>query len=141
MTELLANRPPLRLALSPDDGGANPTGLATDRMLAASGVPAEAFLEWGGELIYGERPLDCIRAVDEGRARFPGVSGVIAPEQTIAQRGRIDPAGRRGSASTREIDRSLISHSASASRPLSLARTSPLSRPRYRHVILSFLLG
>jgi TRAP-type uncharacterized transport system substrate-binding protein len=68
MNELRDSQPALRLALSPVDGGANPVGLAAETMLEASGIPMRALVEWGGELLYGERPLDCISALDQGRA-------------------------------------------------------------------------
>jgi TRAP-type uncharacterized transport system substrate-binding protein len=37
-------------------------------MLEASGVPVGTLLEWGGELLYGERPPDCLDALADGRA-------------------------------------------------------------------------
>jgi TRAP-type uncharacterized transport system substrate-binding protein len=66
--EIRDRRFPLRLALSPANGGDNPTGLATEFLLERSGIPLQALVEWGGELVFGERPNDCLDAFADGRA-------------------------------------------------------------------------
>ncbi|HLH67179.1 MAG TPA: TAXI family TRAP transporter solute-binding subunit [Solirubrobacteraceae bacterium] len=65
MAQLRDQAPRLRIAASPAADGANPAGFAAHWLLARSGA---RIVDWGGELLLSERPLDCIRAVAEQRA-------------------------------------------------------------------------
>jgi TRAP-type uncharacterized transport system substrate-binding protein len=67
MAQLRETRPALRIALSPDDGESF-MGLGAVAHLRASGIEPEEIVQWGGELVYGEDPGECVAHVNEGRA-------------------------------------------------------------------------
>lgn len=65
--ELREREPALRWVMSPDDGESF-MGLGADLVLRASGISPEDLVSWGGELIYRERPDECVAEVVAGRA-------------------------------------------------------------------------
>ncbi len=65
--ELRAQRPALRLALSPNDGESF-MGLGAEAVLEASGVPLSDIVAWGGELLLREQPQECVALVVSGEA-------------------------------------------------------------------------
>lgn len=67
IAELRAAKPKLRLALAPDDGESF-MGLGAASVLRASGIEPDEILAWGGELVFGEDPSECLAHVVTGRA-------------------------------------------------------------------------
>jgi TRAP-type uncharacterized transport system substrate-binding protein len=67
MAQLRDTRPALRIALSPDDGESF-MGFGAVAHLRASGIEPQDIVDWGGELVYGEDPGECVAHVNEGRA-------------------------------------------------------------------------
>jgi TRAP-type uncharacterized transport system substrate-binding protein len=67
MAQLREVRPALRLALGPDDGE-NFMGFGARSLLEASGISVNDIGSWGGKLVYGEDPSQCVAHVMEGRA-------------------------------------------------------------------------
>ncbi len=67
MAQLRQAQPAMRLALGPDDGE-NFMGFGARALLEASGISPADVQAWGGELVYGEDPSECIGHVMAGRA-------------------------------------------------------------------------
>lgn len=66
--ELRAARPPLRIAVAPDDG-VNLIGYAAHRLLEASGLDRVTVETWGGGYVETHvRPRDCLALVIRGEA-------------------------------------------------------------------------
>jgi TRAP-type uncharacterized transport system substrate-binding protein len=65
--ELRDKKPRLAIATSPDDG-VNTVGFAAHRLMELADVPRQAIEAWGGRYVEAERPGDCTRLVQEGRA-------------------------------------------------------------------------
>ena len=76
--DLRAKKPALRLATSPDDG-VNMVGFAAHRLLEAAGVAADKIEGWGGRLLLGEAPWDCIPPVTAGEADAVLFEAVMTP--------------------------------------------------------------
>lgn len=60
MAELRDAKPALRVVLAPDDGGSF-MGFGATAVLGSSGIDRREIIEWGGELIHGEDPRECLQ--------------------------------------------------------------------------------
>ena len=65
--ELLARKPPLRLATSTDDG-TNYIGHVATHFLAAHGLSQQTIKSWGGQILTRHRPEQCVALVESGEA-------------------------------------------------------------------------
>lgn len=78
MSQLREARPALRIALSRDDGESF-MGLGATAHLRASGIEPEEIVAWGGELVPGEDPRECLAHVEEGRADAVIQEAIMTP--------------------------------------------------------------
>jgi TRAP transporter TAXI family solute receptor len=67
MADLREQRPPLRVALGPEDSSSF-MGFGASALLRASGLSRARFSEWGGELLVHDRPNQCLDEVAAGNA-------------------------------------------------------------------------
>ena len=91
MAQLRAARRALRIALSPDDGESF-MGLGASAMLRASGI--EAVADWGGELVFGEDPSECVAHVEAGRADAIIQEAIMTPWWSALATPRTSPTCR-----------------------------------------------
>ncbi|MGH2520695.1 MAG: TAXI family TRAP transporter solute-binding subunit, partial [Chloroflexota bacterium] len=77
--QVLARRPPLRIATGPNDG-VNFVGLAAHTLLDAVGLSRATVESWGGEFLEDERPFPCIQWLAEGRANAIVQEAIMMPQ-------------------------------------------------------------
>ncbi len=56
--ELREKKPKLKIIMCPD--GESPIGWVSHRVLEAHGVPIDTIKSWGGEVVYANRPEECL---------------------------------------------------------------------------------
>lgn len=65
--DIRKKKPKLRITTGIDDG-INFVGYGVQSMMAAAGIPRDAFEAWGGTYLEREEPPECIQLVLDGRA-------------------------------------------------------------------------
>jgi uncharacterized protein len=78
MAELRERQPALRVSLAEDDGESF-MGFGARIVLEASGVELADIVSWGGELVYGEDPSECVAHVTDGRADAIVQEAIMTP--------------------------------------------------------------
>jgi TRAP-type uncharacterized transport system substrate-binding protein len=77
--ELIDKRPPLRIAIAPNDGN-NMVGTAAHQMLTEIGITREVLESWGGEFVQTSWwPGDCIDHLTQGRADAVIQEAIMTP--------------------------------------------------------------
>jgi TRAP-type uncharacterized transport system substrate-binding protein len=88
--EIRDRRPPLKIALSPNDG-VHFGGMAAYRVLELSGCGREAIEAWGGRLLEYEQPFPCLEAVECGSADAVFQEAIMTPSwQRLGSRVRLN---------------------------------------------------
>jgi TRAP-type uncharacterized transport system substrate-binding protein len=89
MAELRAMKPPLRIAMSKDDGRMH-YGYAARELLEAHHISLGDIREWGGDVVFFERPPACITAMYKGDADAVLQEAIMMPEwQEMSRRGDV----------------------------------------------------
>lgn len=70
--DLRQKKPKLKLAMCPDNGD-SPIGFVAHRYLEAHGVSADDILFWGGEIVYANRPEECLIPCEDPARGFNAV--------------------------------------------------------------------
>ncbi|KAL6244528.1 hypothetical protein RBB50_008770 [Rhinocladiella similis] len=65
--EIRAQKPPLRIATSVNDG-TNFIGFVADEFLKAHGISQAIIESWGGSIVRAQRPEQCVALVENGQA-------------------------------------------------------------------------
>lgn len=90
LADLRERRLPLRIAMSPDEGRAH-YGYASRLLLESHGIQLEDIAAWGGEIVFGERPPDCVQWMVEGKVDAVLHEAIMVPPwHELAARGEID---------------------------------------------------
>ncbi|PVH74207.1 hypothetical protein DL98DRAFT_605033 [Cadophora sp. DSE1049] len=69
--DLREKKPKLKIILGPD--GESPIGFVCHRYLEAHGVSVETFKSWGGEVVYANRPEECLVPCQDPKLGFNAV--------------------------------------------------------------------
>ncbi|KAH9204850.1 hypothetical protein DL95DRAFT_494420 [Leptodontidium sp. 2 PMI_412] len=69
--DLRTKKPKLKIILGPD--GESPIGFVCHRYLEAHGVSVDAIKSWGGEVIYANRPEECLIPCQDPKLGFNAV--------------------------------------------------------------------
>ena len=69
--EIRARKPKLKIALGPD--GDSPIGYVCHRYLEAHGVSVDTIKSWGGEVVYANRPEECLVPCQDPKLGFNAV--------------------------------------------------------------------
>src|SRR5882757_5664788 len=89
MSELRDMKPPLRLAVSKDDGRMH-YGYAAREVLESHGISLDDIRRWGGEILYFDRPPACITAMFDGNADAVLQEAIMMPDwQQMARKGDV----------------------------------------------------
>lgn len=65
--EMRQQKPPIRLAMSTEDG-TNPIGYVASKFLEAHGLSKADIESWGGKILSAHRPEQCVALVESGEA-------------------------------------------------------------------------
>ena len=76
--QLRTEKPPLRIAVSTDDG-TNFIGYVTRRFIEAHGVSDADLQSWGGQYVTAHRPDQCIQLFEEGKADAVVQEAIMTP--------------------------------------------------------------
>ena len=77
-SELRHLQPALRVAMAADDGESF-MGFGARIALEASGISLDDIVAWGGEVVYGEDPGECVAHVNAGRADSIVQEAIMTP--------------------------------------------------------------